>query len=175
MLANAMFLVLVLLLNLWLVVNTVAQTAEEETSTKCQEGLVLITGGTGNIGSLTTKMLLKQGFCVRILTRNTTKANEKFANLFVNEQHTDGLEFVRGDLGDNGASVKRAFEATASLDNANVSHLVFAAGGDDADFDAVIEPVPTCVSDQRPPRYESVTCGDRKFRRYAASFPHLEQ
>ncbi|RWP28624.1 2-oxoglutarate and iron-dependent oxygenase domain-containing protein [Mesorhizobium sp.] len=43
----------------------------------------------------------------------------------------------------------------------------------DADFDAVIEPLASCVTDSNPRRYKPVTCGDHKFGRFAASYAHL--
>ncbi|MER9676994.1 2-oxoglutarate and iron-dependent oxygenase domain-containing protein [Mesorhizobium sp. M0208] len=43
----------------------------------------------------------------------------------------------------------------------------------DADFDAIIEPLPSCVTDSNPLRYNPVTCGEHKFARFAASYAHL--
>ncbi|MER8684614.1 MULTISPECIES: 2-oxoglutarate and iron-dependent oxygenase domain-containing protein [unclassified Mesorhizobium] len=43
----------------------------------------------------------------------------------------------------------------------------------DADFKAIIEPLPSCVSDSNPLRYQPVTCGEHKFGRFAASYAHL--
>ncbi|TIO32284.1 2-oxoglutarate and iron-dependent oxygenase domain-containing protein [Mesorhizobium sp.] len=43
----------------------------------------------------------------------------------------------------------------------------------DADFNAVIEPLPSCVTDSNPLRYKPVTCGEHKFGRFAASYAHL--
>ncbi len=43
----------------------------------------------------------------------------------------------------------------------------------DADYDAVIEPLPSCVSESNPARYEPVTCGAYKFARFKATYPHL--
>ncbi|MGW8379864.1 2OG-Fe(II) oxygenase family protein [Streptomyces sp. ODS28] len=43
----------------------------------------------------------------------------------------------------------------------------------DMDFDAVVEPVPTCVSAENPARYVPYTCGEHKYGRYAASYAHL--
>ena len=45
----------------------------------------------------------------------------------------------------------------------------------DADFDAVIAPLPSCVSEANPRRYEPVTCGAHKFGRFAASYAHLKK
>lgn len=45
----------------------------------------------------------------------------------------------------------------------------------DADFDAVIAPLPSCVSDANPRRYEPVTCGAHKFGRFVASYAHLQK
>jgi hypothetical protein len=41
------------------------------------------------------------------------------------------------------------------------------------DFDAVVEPVPTCTGPDNPPRYAPYTCGEHKYARYAASYEHL--
>lgn len=45
----------------------------------------------------------------------------------------------------------------------------------DADFDAVIAPLPGCVSAANPQRYQPVTCGAHKFGRFKASYAHLQQ
>lgn len=44
----------------------------------------------------------------------------------------------------------------------------------DADFDAVIAPLPSCVSEANPQRYQPVTCGAHKFGRFKASYAHLQ-
>ncbi|WP_460044560.1 isopenicillin N synthase family dioxygenase [Pseudomonas sp. S2_H01] len=44
----------------------------------------------------------------------------------------------------------------------------------DLDFDAVVEPVSTCVSETRPAKYESYTCGQHKFKRFVDSYAHLK-
>ncbi|MER8818130.1 2-oxoglutarate and iron-dependent oxygenase domain-containing protein [Mesorhizobium sp. M0965] len=43
----------------------------------------------------------------------------------------------------------------------------------DADFNAIIEPLASCVTDSNPRRYKPVTCGEHKFDRFAASYAHL--
>ncbi|WP_432284937.1 2-oxoglutarate and iron-dependent oxygenase domain-containing protein [Aminobacter sp. BA135] len=43
----------------------------------------------------------------------------------------------------------------------------------DADFDAIIEPLASCVTDSNPLRYRPVTCGEHKLGRFAASYAHL--
>lgn len=43
----------------------------------------------------------------------------------------------------------------------------------DADYDAVIAPLPSCVSEANPQRYQPVTCGSHKFGRFSASYAHL--
>nr|WP_319554358.1 2-oxoglutarate and iron-dependent oxygenase domain-containing protein [uncultured Vibrio sp.] len=43
----------------------------------------------------------------------------------------------------------------------------------DMDFDAVIEPVPTCITDQDT-TFIPYTCGQHKFNRFAASYTHLQ-
>jgi len=44
----------------------------------------------------------------------------------------------------------------------------------DLDFDAVVEPVPTCVSEALPAKYEAYTCGKHKFKRFVDSYAHLK-
>ena len=45
----------------------------------------------------------------------------------------------------------------------------------DADFDAVIAPLPSCVTEANPQRYQPVTCGAHKFGRFVASYAHLQK
>lgn len=45
----------------------------------------------------------------------------------------------------------------------------------DADYDAVIAPLPSCVSETNPQRYQPVTCGAHKFGRFVASYAHLQK
>lgn len=44
----------------------------------------------------------------------------------------------------------------------------------DMDFDAVVEPVATCVSGETPAKYSAYTCGEHKFRRFVDSYEHLQ-
>ncbi len=44
----------------------------------------------------------------------------------------------------------------------------------DLDFDAVVEPVPTCVSAENPAKYDPYTCGQHKYRRFVDSYSHLQ-
>lgn len=44
----------------------------------------------------------------------------------------------------------------------------------DMDFNAVVEPVPTCVSDDHPAKYQAYTCGEHKYRRFVDSYAHLQ-
>ncbi|MBL4930027.1 isopenicillin N synthase family dioxygenase [Fuscibacter oryzae] len=44
----------------------------------------------------------------------------------------------------------------------------------DADFNAVIAPLPSCVTEANPQRYPPVTCGSHKFGRFVASYAHLQ-
>ena len=44
----------------------------------------------------------------------------------------------------------------------------------DLDFDAVVEPVPTCVSAQDPAKYAPYTCGQHKYKRFVDSYSHLQ-
>lgn len=44
----------------------------------------------------------------------------------------------------------------------------------DMDFDAVVEPVPTCVSESNPSKYKSYVCGEHKYKRFVDSYAHLQ-
>ena len=72
---------------------------------------------------MVAKQLLEKNFCVRILTRNATKAQETLGD--------NRVEIAVGQLGD-GISVAKAFQGPTPI-----SHVVFTAGGDDADFELV--------------------------------------
>lgn len=45
----------------------------------------------------------------------------------------------------------------------------------DLDFDAVVDVVPTCRSDDHPAKYKPYTCGQHKFKRFTDSHEHLKQ
>jgi len=45
----------------------------------------------------------------------------------------------------------------------------------DLDFDAVVDVVPTCRSDDHPAKYTAYTCGQHKFKRFTDSHEHLKQ
>lgn len=44
----------------------------------------------------------------------------------------------------------------------------------DLDFDAVVEPVPTCFSVESPAKYAPYTCGQHKYQRFVDSCSHLQ-
>jgi isopenicillin N synthase-like dioxygenase len=44
----------------------------------------------------------------------------------------------------------------------------------DLDFDAVVAPLPTCVTEAVPAKYEAYTCGQHKFKRFVDSYEHLK-
>lgn len=44
----------------------------------------------------------------------------------------------------------------------------------DLDYDAVVDVLPTCTSEDDPPRYSPYTCGEHKYRRYVDSYAHLQ-
>lgn len=44
----------------------------------------------------------------------------------------------------------------------------------DLDFDAVVKPVPTCVSAENPAKYAPYTCGQHKYKRFVDSYQHLQ-
>lgn len=43
----------------------------------------------------------------------------------------------------------------------------------DLDYDAVVEPLPVCVSEENPAKYKPYTCGEHKYARFASSYAHL--
>lgn len=45
----------------------------------------------------------------------------------------------------------------------------------DADYDAEFAPLPSCISQDNPARYQAVTCGAHKFGRFVQSYPHLQK
>ncbi|WP_029062520.1 2-oxoglutarate and iron-dependent oxygenase domain-containing protein [Labrenzia sp. DG1229] len=45
----------------------------------------------------------------------------------------------------------------------------------DADYDAEFAPLPSCISQDNPARYEAVTCGAHKYGRFVQSYPHLQK
>lgn len=45
----------------------------------------------------------------------------------------------------------------------------------DLDYDAVVQVVPTCTDESNPPKYQSYTCGQHKYKRFAASYAHLKE
>jgi len=45
----------------------------------------------------------------------------------------------------------------------------------DLDFDAVVEPLPSCVSSESPAKYTSYKCGEHKYARFAKSYAHLRE
>ncbi|MEM1360910.1 MAG: 2-oxoglutarate and iron-dependent oxygenase domain-containing protein [Pseudomonadota bacterium] len=45
----------------------------------------------------------------------------------------------------------------------------------DADFDAVIAPLPSCIDAKTPQAYDPVTCGAHKWTRFKASYAHLAE
>ena len=91
----------------------------------------LITGATGRTGKIVTKLLLDQGFRVRIFCRHVQRARNEavFSNENVN------VEFFQGDLGCI-QDIKAAFVDTGS-GNKKLTHVVFMAGGEGADYSAV--------------------------------------
>lgn len=98
------------------------QAVAEAEADPCEGRLVLVVGATGRVGTMVSNRLLQEGFCIRALSRNATKAKETLDSK---------IEVVVGHLGD-GISVAKAFSSGTP-----VNHVVFAAGGEQADFDAV--------------------------------------
>ena len=103
----------------------------------CSGKLALVTGATGRVGSLVTKMLLEKGFCVRIFSRSNEKVEVKFGHVLQNQDNNEQvIEVAIGNLGD-GTTVSKAFLPRDTSNGVSVSHVVYAAGGEEADFDAV--------------------------------------
>jgi len=75
--------------------------------------MILVTGANGNIGSAVVPALLERGAAVRVLVRDTAKAESAFGR---------GVEIVQGDLSDPAAvksalgGVEKVFLNTPSLD-----------------------------------------------------------
>lgn len=44
----------------------------------------------------------------------------------------------------------------------------------DVDYHTEFAPLPSCVTPENPSRYDPIVCGEHKFARYVASFPHLQ-
>jgi isopenicillin N synthase-like dioxygenase len=44
----------------------------------------------------------------------------------------------------------------------------------DLDFDAVVEPLSSCVTAENPSKYPAFTCGEHKYRRFVDSYDHLK-
>ena len=107
---------------------TNAQNEEEDKDIvdPCEGRMAFVTGATGSLGGMATHRLLDENFCVRILTRNATKTQEKFGDTYRK------IDVVVGQLGD-GTSVEQAFARHGPA----ISHVVFTAGGEEADFDMV--------------------------------------
>lgn len=72
--------------------------------------LVLVAGATGGVGQLTVAKLLSEGFKVRILTRNASKADNMFAGK---------VEIVVGDIRDS---------QTLSSVMLNLTHIICCSG-----------------------------------------------
>ena len=111
--------------------------AERSAAAACAPGkMVLVTGGTGRTGAIASRLLLKQGYCLRLFTRNASKARAMFEGV-----PRWQLSAFEGELGDS-RSVRAAFDANdvvapSSPPSPPISHVLFAAGGEQADYDAV--------------------------------------
>lgn len=79
-----------------------------QTINKIMNKTVLVTGGTGYIGSWVTKMLLEKGYSVRLTVRDKSK-RAKYQHLIDIETNTTGkLEFWEADLLTEGAFTEPA-------------------------------------------------------------------
>lgn len=113
------------LMALLVAVTILASQIAAQAAVNCAGNLVLVTGATGRTGRIVVELLREKHKCVRILTRRPSTAG--FAA---------DVEVAEGSLG-NIDSVKSAFQGRSSSGNVGVSHVVFAAGGEQADFDEV--------------------------------------
>lgn len=82
---------------------------------------ILVVGGTGRLGAPVARRLLAEGFDVRVLTRNETRARMLFA---------PDTELAVGDVGDPAA-------LRAALDGCTGVHVSLAGGPLPADYDRV--------------------------------------
>ena len=111
-------------------------------SSSSKNKVALVTGGTGRTGQICVKLLLEQGYTCRIFARDCVKAEKRISNSLKQEGSSDfsynprktQLEFIQGDLG-NATSIQAAF--TTSPHKKPITHVVYTAGGEDADYDAV--------------------------------------
>mmetsp|Transcript_31459 Transcript_31459/g.45896 ORF Transcript_31459/g.45896 Transcript_31459/m.45896 type:complete len:384 (+) Transcript_31459:95-1246(+) len=95
--------------------------------------VALLTGATGRTGQIVTNELLKKGFQVRIFCRDGQKAKEIFRNSDDNGiDYLKNIEFCQGDLG-NENDIQAAFSNTSK----KLTHVIFMAGGEDADYRVV--------------------------------------
>jgi len=86
---------------------------------------VLVTGGTGYIGSWVTKDLLEKGYTVRLTVRDKTR-KDKYQHLIKIEKDTDGtLEFWEADLLTGGAFDEVAADCDAIIHVASPFTLRF--------------------------------------------------
>lgn len=93
-----------------------------------QQPVALLTGATGRTGQLVTNMLLDEGYQICIFCRDETKAKTLFEGRN-NQQH---IQYCQGDL-NNKRDIKCAFSSS----NKEITHVVFMAGGEDADYRCV--------------------------------------
>ena len=77
---------------------------------------ILVTGGTGFIGSHITRVLVKEGYKVRVLDNNTRGRNDRILDLY------NDLEFIEGDIRDYSVTE----QACRNIDT--IIHLAFING-----------------------------------------------
>lgn len=111
--------------------------------------LALVTGGTGRTGRLVCQLLADQGFSLRILARNVTQAQTLLAPLLSSSSSPTTpasnnnaiVEFCQADMGQPD-TIAAAFDSTTRP----ITHVVYTAGGDDTDYNAVsYQGVATCA------------------------------
>lgn len=82
---------------------------------------ILVVGATGMLGEPVARQLLKDGYTVRVLTRNPEKARKKLG---------DSFEFFRGDVGDH-SSLEKALDGCFGV------HINLKGGPRAEDFDRI--------------------------------------
>lgn len=123
----------------------VQQQPQQQQRPLSQRPFALMTGATGRTGQIVARLLLEQrGFAgLRVLARNTSQARELLAPIVAaavqsanNNSATPIVEYCPCDLGD-AAAVEAAFALNSNNNSINITHVVFCAGGDGADYRAV--------------------------------------
>lgn len=89
--------------------------------------VALLTGATGRTGQIVTKKLIQEGFEICIFCRDAQTARD----IFGNENKT--IQFYEGDIGDTD-DIEETFATIANQNKRQLTHVVFMAGGEGADY-----------------------------------------